>query len=164
MAGPIIFLYFYPMKISVAVIGLGYFFICFFGWGCRKSRCENPSDDFYEDEFYSACEPGATLYKFLGSFTANELCLGTQNAYELRIGLPDTMNYQVVIENIYDTNGSFPLIAQIKRNEIRIPQQEVNGVTFRGSGKISGQSLTLNYRLSNSLLTDTCSCSAVKTQ
>jgi hypothetical protein len=152
------------MKFSRTVIGLGCLFFCLFGWGCRKSGCENPNDDYYADEFYSACEPGATLYKFLGSFAANEVCGATQNAYELRIASPDTVNYRVIIENIYDTNGSFPLSAQIKRNEITIPQQEVNGVTFRGSGKIAGQSLTLNYRLSNSLLTDSCSCSAVKIQ
>lgn len=152
------------MKFSVSAIGLGLFFVSICVWGCRKSRCDNPNDDFYADEFYSVCEPGATLYKFLGSFSANEFCGGTQNAYELRIGSPDTANYRVIIENIYDTNGSYPLSAQIKRNEITIPEQEVNGVTFRGSGKINGQSLSLNYRLSNSLLTDSCSCNALKTQ
>ena len=152
------------MKFSASAIASGLFVFSIFIWGCRKSRCENPNDDFYADEFYSACEPGATLYKFLGSFSANEICGATQNAYELRIGAPDTSNYKVIIENIYDTDGSYPLFAQIKRNEIAIPQQEVNGVTFRGSGKINGQSLSLNYRLSNSLLTDSCSCSAIKTQ
>lgn len=150
------------MNFRYALMGSAACILTFVWLGCRRSRCENPRDDFFGNEFYTTCEPGATLYKFLGTFSAIELCSGSQNAYELRIGQPDTVNYRVVIQNIYDTDGSYPLTAEINRNQITIPEQEVNGVVFSGGGAVSGNSLSLFYRLRNQILADSCSCNAAK--
>lgn len=135
-------------------------------FSCKEKGCTETRDDLYNPESIehddSECDPAGTLYKFLGNFSVSETCLSASNGYTLRIDDPDLENYTVKIYYIYDTNGQFVLDGRIVRDSLFIDSQLISGVTFQGSGRAYGNSLTLNYSLDNGSATDNCSLTGTK--
>jgi len=92
--------------------------------------------------------------KFLGVFSAVETCGGGTDAYDLIILESGTDGGAVVVNNLYNFGES--LSATVSGDNITVASQLAGGLTYSGSGSISGDILTLNFTVANSTGEDVC--------
>lgn len=99
--------------------------------------------------------------KFFATYTVAQDCSGQTNTYEITIATSAVSEDAVVINNFY-SNANFDLNATISGDNITIPSQTINSVTFTGTGTISGEILTLNYTLANGAASVACTAICTK--
>ena len=99
--------------------------------------------------------------KFLGTYSVAQDCSGQANTYDITIAVSSASEDAVVINNFYNL-GINGLNATVNGDNITIPSQVINNITFTGNGSISGTILTLNYTLANGAAS--VSCTGICTQ
>lgn len=99
--------------------------------------------------------------KFLGTYTMAQDCSGQTNSYEIIIEASATSEDAVVINNFF-SNANNDLTATVSGDNITIPSQVVNSITFSGNGSIAGNILTLSYTLANGAASISCTGIATK--
>lgn len=112
----------------------------------------------------SACkkdEKAPDRDKFLADYILVQDCAGQTNSYDITIEASAASEDAVVINNFYG-NVNYDLNATVNGDNITIPTQVINSVTFSGTGTISGDILTLNYSLANGAFTLTCTAICTK--
>ena len=124
---------------------------------CKKdvSGCTNPNADNYNADADN--DDGSCILareKFLGAFSAIETCGGGNDTYSITIIESGSSEDAVVLGNLYDWGE--PLNATISGSNITIPSQLTSGLTFSGSGSISGNTLTINFTVSDGTNSDNC--------
>lgn len=92
--------------------------------------------------------------KFLGAYSVVETCGGGNDAYDLTIIESGSSEDAIVVANFYNWGGQ--LSATVDGNNITIPSQLNDGLTFSGSGTISDNTLTINFMVSDGTNSDTC--------
>jgi hypothetical protein len=93
----------------------------------------------------------------IGNYTVTETCDGSDDSYEITISSVGSDENTIQIYNLWDWQES--VVANINGDAIDIPSQVLDGVTFSGSGSLSGDELTINYSVLDG--TDNESCKAV---
>lgn len=102
-----------------------------------------------------------TGYKFFGTYTVAQDCSGQTNTYEITVATSAVSEDAVVFNNFYNL-GINGLNATVNGDNITIPSQVINAITFTGNGSISGNILTLNYTLANGAASVACTAICTK--
>lgn len=133
--------------------------------GCGKKGCMTETDDSYDatatEADPDACDPTATVSKFVGTFAGTETCASGTDAYTITI-TSSSNEYTILVKNLYDAGTDFTLTASVSQGEITIANQTVSGATVSGSGELSGSTLTINYTITVGVNSDTCTVTATK--
>ena len=129
---------------------------CQNGGVCVDGTCDCP--DGYSG---TSCEV-ADSDQFLGTYTVVENCgLSGIDNYSITITASGNSPQEVQVANLYD--GGDNLNATIDGNNITIPSQVGGtGVTYDGSGSISGNTLTLSFIVAAQGSSDTCTATCTK--
>jgi len=99
--------------------------------------------------------------KFFGTYTVAQDCSGQTNTYEITVATSAVSEDAVVFNNFYNL-GINGLNATVNGDNITIPSQVINAITFTGNGSISGNILTLNYTLANGAASVACTAICTK--
>ena len=97
--------------------------------------------------------------KFLGAYNVNENCDSGNWNYSITIIESSNSDDAVVISNFGDY--SVNVRATVSGSNINFNDTQ-DGVTFSGSGNISGNTLTIIYTASAAGLTDNCTTTCIK--
>jgi len=92
--------------------------------------------------------------KFLGAFSVVETCGSGNDSYDVTIIESGAADNAIIFINLY--NLSAQASATVDGNNITIPSQLLAGITYSGSGSISGNILTINFTVSAGGQTDNC--------
>ena len=106
---------------------------------------------------FNCCEkeyPPPARDQFLGLFTVVETCGSGNDTYDITIMESGTNANAIIINNLYDWEESAS--ATVNGNSVSIPSQLLDGITFSGSGTISGNTLTISLSLSAGNAADNC--------
>ena len=109
----------------------------------------------------SACKKEETpdRDKFLGSYNANENCDSGNDSYSITVSTSTTSEDDIIITNLYNANQG--VRATVSGSNININDTK-GGVTYSGSGSISGNTFTIIFSASAGGLTDDCTATAIK--
>jgi len=111
--------------------------------------------------FVSGCsEDEPDRDKFLGAYSVVETCGSGNDSYEIAIISSGTDESAVIVQNLY--NAGAQISASVSGNNISIPNQTTGGITYTGSGTISGNILTLNFTVSAGTNSDNCNADATR--
>lgn len=147
--------------------------------GCTDITADNYDPDANNDDgtcVYSGCtdqgaenynanatiDDGSCIYardKFIGAYNVNENCTSGNFTYSLTITPSTTTTDAMVISNFggYGVNVRATVSgANISFNDTQ------DGVTFSGTGNISGNTLTIIYTASAAGQTDNCTKTCIK--
>ena len=127
---------------------------------CQKEGCTNPIAENFDsdaDEDDGSCI--LPREKFLGSYNVNENCSSGNYSYAISI-TPSTSNEtQVIITNFYESGDN--VRATVSGSSIEFNDTQ-SGITYSGTGTISGNTLTIIYTASAAGQTDNCTKTAIK--
>lgn len=102
---------------------------------------------------------GSGSNNFLGTYSCVETCTYQNDSYEITITAGGSTN-EVTIYNLYDWDEN--ATATINGNNISIPSQVLDGITFSGTGSLSGNTLTISYTAEEDDVTDDCNLVCTK--
>ncbi|MBK8556312.1 MAG: hypothetical protein IPL65_11350 [Lewinellaceae bacterium] len=92
--------------------------------------------------------------KLLGTYSVVETCGAGNDSYNIRIVEVGTAQNEIVIVNLYDARQQWR--ATVSGDQITIPTQAVDAVTWSGSGTIAGNALNISFTGSVSGIPDNC--------
>jgi hypothetical protein len=98
--------------------------------------------------------------KFLGTYGVVETCGEGNQSYDIRIDKSSQGGNFILIYNLYDED--LTINATVSGSNITIPVQVFEGVTYSGSGSISGNNLTISFSISETDWDDNCSAMCTK--
>ncbi len=111
---------------------------------------------------FAGCKDDEEVNKadFIGTYSVIELCNGNNASYTLTIGDVVDSDNQVTVTNLWDWEET--INATISDNVLTIPAQLSDGITFTGSGELTGSTLVINYTAVDNLDTETCMATATR--
>lgn len=98
--------------------------------------------------------------KFLGTYSVVESCGEGNDTYEIRIDKSSQGENAILIFNLWNWEENFNAI--VSGNNVNIPVQISDGVTFSGTGSISGNNLTITFSVTELDWNDNCSTTCTK--
>ncbi len=84
---------------------------------------------------------------FFSTYTVNENCAGTADAYTMQITTSSAGSNAVIISNLW--NNGDQISGTVNGTTITIPNQTVFTTTYSGSGQLSGNILTLSFSITD---------------
>lgn len=97
---------------------------------------------------------------FIGNYSVMDVCNGDDATYVIMIGDVSGSEDAVTIKNLWDWEET--MNGTISGNTITIPSQLSDGLTFSGSGELSGNTLVITYTAVDNVGTENCVASATK--
>ncbi len=134
------------MKFSIPQIKL--LFTCFLAGslivlsGCKKD------DD------------GADRSDFVATYSVIETCGAGNDSYDITITESSTSDDGILIANLYDWDET--ATATVDGDNLTIPSQLLDGLTFSGTGTLDGNELTINFQVAFGPDSDNCSAACTK--
>lgn len=109
----------------------------------------------------SACKKEETpdRNKFLGTYDVNENCSSGNDAYSITVSSSTTSEDDIIVTNLYKANQG--VRATVSGSNININDTK-GGVTYSGSGSISGNTFTIIFTASAGVQSDNCTATAIK--
>lgn len=129
--------------------------VCQNGGTCNEGDCDCTSG--YEG---AKCETEVRA-KFLGSYNVNENCNSGNYTYSSSITPSANSVDAIVIGNLGNFNPQLNVRATVSGNNLNINDTQ-GGVSFSGSGNISGNTLTIIYTISQAGSTDNCTANCIR--
>ena len=91
--------------------------------------------------------------QFIGVYVGTEQCTTGDDSYTITI-TANSDNVKVTMTNIY--NDNYTAIGTVTGNNTISFSGSQGGATFSGTGTIAGNQLTLDYTVSDGVLSNTC--------
>ena len=98
--------------------------------------------------------------EFIATYNVSEACTSGNYTYSSSVQTSTTAVTSVLITNFGDYGVN--VTGTISGNNVTIANQTVDGLTFSGSGQISGTILTITYNVSDGQATDDCTMTCTK--
>ncbi|MFN0214260.1 MAG: hypothetical protein ACKVT2_08390 [Saprospiraceae bacterium] len=92
--------------------------------------------------------------KFLGAYSVVETCGSGNDTYDLTILESGTSENAIIVANLYGSGTQ--LSATVSGSNVTIASQVALGITWSGSGSISGNTLTISFMVSAGGASDNC--------
>lgn len=92
--------------------------------------------------------------KFIGAYEGSENCTIGKDNYTVTLTAVSDNNMQLTLTNLY--NDNYVLTATITESNKFSISGTSKGVTFTGSGVLSGKTLTINYKAGDGVTSNSC--------
>ena len=98
--------------------------------------------------------------QFYGTYSVVETCGGGNDTYNLTVSESATADDAILIDNLY--NWGEVMNATINGDDITIPSQLSDGLTFSGSGSLADNTLTIGFQIGTTAGSDNCNAICTK--
>jgi len=127
---------------------------------CKTEGCTDPEGVNYDADADE--DDGTCTYArdpFIGAFNVNENCDSGNYNYTMSVAESGTSVSDIVLNNFGDFGVN--VRATVSGSNISFNDTQ-NGISFSGSGSLSGSTLTIIYTASQAGYTDSCTKTAIK--
>jgi|GEM_PF-1865506 len=97
---------------------------------------------------------------YIGNYIVSEICDGDTYNYSLVVSNGQNGDKSLSITNLWDWEEV--MTATINDSNLTLPNQELDGVIFEGSGTLSGNILTITYTATDQTEMETCVATCTK--
>jgi len=120
---------------------------CQNGGTCSGGTCTCPTG--YEG---TSCET-KSRDKFVGTYVGTEICTTGTDTYNITVA-SNSDNIKLTMSNLY--NDNITAIGTMAATDSFVFSGNQGGATFTGSGRLSTNTLTVHYTLTNGVTTNSC--------
>jgi hypothetical protein len=137
---------------------------------CYYLECVNGHSSLFSSGCFCICNSDyegllceiKSRTKFLGTYAVSKSCISGLDSFYISITENNVPINRILIDNF--NNSGITIQATVGRSSINIPYQIVSGDSIIGNGNTNdyGNTITLNYTLSNASISDTCTAILIK--